>query len=215
MKRRGPGKSGSLAAGAGMLLLVAVALAYRVAGRIGITDPSVSVVPQAVSADPITRRNTRYLRVEQAMAGEVSRTAERVNEAIGVATAASLVIASEIGRGRMPADSGHLILAMKEAKLLPASVATGMQRGTLETANSILMIRCRRNPVGVEVVAVGKSREAGQAVLVRVPTDELTNKSGIWLFEKLDGVVLPRPFALEGELLVWGWKPDELPPIRD
>jgi hypothetical protein len=198
-----------------MLLLVAVALTYRVAGRMGITDPSVRVVPQAVSSDPITRRNTRYLRVEQAMTGEVSKTAERVNEAIGVATAASLVIASEIGRGRMPADSGHLVAAMKDRSLLPAFVQEGAQRGTLETANSALMIRCRRSPVGVEVVAVGKSREAGQAVLVRVPTDELTNKSGIWLFEKLDGVVLPRPFALEGELLVWGWKPDELPPIRD
>jgi hypothetical protein len=197
------------------LLLVALALAYRVAGRIGITDPSVRVVPQAVSSDPITRRNTRYLRVEQAMAGEVSKTAERVNEAIGVATAASLVIASEIGRGRMPADSGHLVAAMKERNLLPAFVAEGAQRGTLETANSTLMVRCRRNPVGVEIVAVSKSREAGQAVLIRVPTDDLTNKSGIWLFEKLDGVVLPRPFALEGELLVWGWKPDELPPIRD
>src|SRR5262245_39758981 len=127
MKSRGPGwnKSGSLAVGAGMLLLVAGALAYRVAGRIGITDPSVRVVPQTVNVDPVTRRNTRYRRVEQAMAGEVSRTAERVNEAIGVATAASLVIAAEIGRGRMPADAGHLIAAMKERNLLPAFLAEG------------------------------------------------------------------------------------------
>jgi DNA-binding transcriptional regulator YdaS (Cro superfamily) len=208
-------KRGSLAVGAGLLLLVAGALAFRVAGRIGVTEPNVRVVSLAVSAGRDARRNTRYLGVEQAMTGEVSRTAERVNEAIGAATAASLVIASEIVKERMPADSGHLIAAMMERNLLPAFVAVGTQRGTLETANSILMIRYRRSPVGVEVVAVGKSREVGQAVLVRAPTDELTNESGIWLFEKLDGVVVPRPFALEGELLAWGWKPDELPPIRD
>ena len=217
MKSTGLGrnKSGSLAVGAGLLLVVAGMLAYRAAGRIGITEPSVRVVPLAVSAGQDARRNTRYLRVEQAMTGEVARTADRVNEAIGAATAASLVIASEIGRGRMPADSGHLIAAMMERNLLPASVTVGAQRGTLETANSILIVRCRRNPAGVEVVAVGKSREVGQAILVRVPTGELTNESGIWLCEKLDEVVMPRPFALEGELLVLGWKPDELPPIRD
>lgn len=215
MKSRGLGrnKTVSLAAGAGVLLLLAVALAYRATGMIGITEPSVRVAPQAVSAGPEARRNTRYPMVERAMTGEVSRTAERVREAIGAATAASLLVAAELGRGRMPADSGNLIAAMMQGNSLPG-FAVGPERGTLETEHSFLMIRCRRDPVGVEVVAIGKGRAEGQAVLVRVPTDERINESGVWLFEKLDEIAVPRPFVFEGELLALGWRPDALPPIR-
>src|SRR5947209_1629280 len=67
MKNKVQNKTASLAVGAGVLAVLAGALAFRAAGRIGVTDPSVRVVPQTVRGDRNARRNTRYLKVEQAM----------------------------------------------------------------------------------------------------------------------------------------------------
>lgn len=208
-------KTTSLAVLAGVLTALIVALAFRAAGRIGITDPSVVVAPQRGPSYAIARRNAGYTQVEQAKNGEVSRTAERVNEALGVADAASLIVASELEKRRMPAGDADLIALMTARKdLLPPGISAGAERGTLETAHSVLVVRCRRKPVGVEVVALGKSREAGQAVLVRVPTGDRINGSGIWLCEKLDGVIAPQPFAPDVDLLAFGWQADALPPTR-
>ena len=203
-----------LALSAGALLIVAVSLTSRIAGRIGVTDPRVRVETQTTAAGAGDARQQRYQVVERAMAGEVATTAERLQEATMLATAASLLIATELANRRAPANADSLITALMKRGLLPAEFSMGQQPGTLVTARGTLALRYRGAPIGVEVISLGKSRESGQAILVRAPEDERSNESGIWLAESLNEVVIPRPFAPAAELIASGWQPDSLPIVR-
>lgn len=214
MKLNGAGrnKTTGLIACAGVLLALAVVLIGRIAGRTGVTDPNVRVVAET-SVDGARIRQQQYRLVQQVMGGEVATTAERVQEATGVALAAGLLVASEMGKGRAPADAGQLVAALLQRGLLPGFSAGG-QPGTLVTSRGTLIVRYRRMPIGIEVVSVGRDREAGQAILIRMPAEGHANESGIWLAESLDEVVIPRPFAPAAEVIAAGWKPDLLPPIQ-
>jgi hypothetical protein len=209
----GRNKTTGLIACAGVLLVLAIWLAGRIAGRTGVTDPSVRVVAQASTEGASVRREQQYRLVERVIKGEVATTAERVQEATGLALAASLLVASELSKGRAPASADGLVTALLQRELLPG-FSKGGQPGTLLTSNGALAVRYRRAPIGIEVVSIGNAREAGQAILIRMPTSERENESGIWLAESLDEVVIPRPFAPAAEVIAAGWKPDTLPPIQ-
>jgi hypothetical protein len=202
-----------LALSAGALLVVALSLASRIAGRIGVTDPRVRVEMQTMAAAAGDARQQRYQVVERAMTGEVATTAERLQEATMLATAASLLIATELANRRAPANADALISALMKRGLLPGEFSMG-QPGTLATARGTLALRYRGAPIGVEVISLGKGRESGQAILVRAPEDERSNESGVWLAESLNEAVIPRPFAPAAELIASGWQPDAVPNVR-
>lgn len=209
----GRNKGSGLIVGTGALFVIAVLLVTRIAGRTGVTDPHIRVITQNAVEAAATRREQRYQVVQRAMTGEVATTAQRVQEAAALATAAGLLVASELGKGRTPASADQLVAALLQKGMLPG-FTPGAQAGTLTTAHGTLVVRYRRAPIGVEVLSLGKSREAGQAILVRIPGNERENESGIWLAESLDEVAIPRPFAPTVEVLAAGWQPDALPPIR-
>lgn len=214
MKINGAGrnKTTGLIACAGILLALAIGLISRIAGRTGVTDPSVRVIAENAMEGARVRQQ-QYRLVEQVMGGEVATTAERAQEATGVALAAGLLLASEVSKGRAPADAGQLVSALLQRGLLPGFAAGG-QPGTLLTSRGTLAVRYRRTPIGIEVVSVGRNREAGPAILIQMPAESHANESGIWLAESLDDLVIPRPFAPAAEVIAAGWKPDALPPIQ-
>src|SRR5262249_38618855 len=178
-----------------------------------VTDPSVRIVAETSAEGAAARQQQRYQLVERVIKGEVATTAERVEEATGVALAASLLVASELGKGRAPASAGQLVTALLQRGMLPGFTA-GQHPGTLVTPHGTLAVRYRGTPIGIEVVSMGKNREAGQAILIRMPTESRENESGIWLAESLDEVAIPRPFAPAAEVIAAGWKPDVLPPVQ-
>ncbi len=195
------------------LLVVAVSLASGITGRVGVTDPRVRVETLAAEGSGVAR-GQRYQVMQSAMTGEVATTAERLREATALATAASLLVATELANRRAPANTGQLISALLDRRLLPGGFsATGWQ-GTLATPHGTLTLRYRGAPLSIEVISLGASRAAGPAILVRVPEEERGGQSGIWLAESLDEVVIPRPFAPAVEVIAAGWQPDALPPIR-
>lgn len=203
----------ALSVGAGALIVIAVMLASRIAGRTGLTDPHVRVITQNTVEIAAALRERRYQVVQQVMTGEVAATAERVREATALATAAGILLAAELGKGRAPSGVDQLLAALLRSGMAPG-FSPGAAPGTLTTARGTLVVRYRRAPTGVEVVSLGKSREAGPAILVRTPSDELENESGIWIAESLDDVTIPRPFAPAAELIAAGWQPDALPPVQ-
>lgn len=190
---------------AGVLVMVALSLIGRIAGSTGITDPRVGVVTRNTVEAAAARQRQGYQAVAAAMGGEVATTAERMQEATALATAASLLIASELGQGRAPASADQLISALLQRTLLPGFSA-GAQPGTLTTVHGTLAVRYRRTPIGVEVVALGKDRKAGQAILVRVAADDGASESLIWLAESLDQVAIPQPFVPAPEVMAAGWQ---------
>jgi hypothetical protein len=207
----GRNETAALTMSAGALIVVAVSLVSWIAGRTGVTDPRVSVVTQVTAEAATERRRLGYQAFERALGGEVSTTAERVRDASAVATAAGLLIATELGKGRAPATADQLITALLQGGLLPGFSA-GADPGTLVTSHGMLAVRYRRAPIGVEVLSLGTSRKSGQAILVRVPADEGLSDSAIWLAENLDQVAIPKPFAPAAQVMAAGWQP--LPPIQ-
>ena len=198
---------------AGILLVIAVWLAGQIAGRTGVTDPRVRMVSVTTAEVARSKQQQRYQAVQRVMEGEVATTAERVQEATGLALAASLLVASELGQGRAPASADHLAAALLQRGMLPG-FSSGQQPGAVVTSHGTFVIRYRRAPIGIEVVSLGNNREAGPAILIRMPGDERENDSGIWLTQSLDEIAIPRPFASSAEVIAAGWTPDALPPIQ-
>lgn len=196
------------------LFVVAVSLASGVVGRIGVTDPRVRVETLTAAEGAGAARGQRYRVVRNAMTGEVATTAERLREATALATAASLLAATELANGSAPATAGQLISALLDRRLLPGGFSIAGRQGTLATPRGTLTLRYRGAPLSIEVISLGAGRAAGPAILVRVPDGERGGDSGIWLAESLDEVVIPAPFAPAAEVIAAGWRPDVLPPIR-
>lgn len=214
MKGTGESRTAAFVAGGMALLVVAVSLFSSIAGRTGVTDPRVRIVTEAAADKSTEVRNQRYQAVQKAMTGEVATTAQRLQEATALATAAGLLLASQAVNGRTPAKESDLVAALFKAGLLPQEFSVGQQAGTVQAPGGVLMVRYRRAPVGVEVVSVGNSRASGQAILIRVPGDGRSNESGIWLAASLDELVIPSPFAPLTELIAAGWQSDTLPSLR-
>lgn len=214
MKGTGGSRAAAFVAGGTALLVVAVSLISSIAGRTGVTDPRVRIMTEVASDKSTEIRNQRYQSVQKAMTGEVATTAQRLQEATALATAAGLLLASEAVNGRTPAKESDLVAALFKAGLLPQEFSAGQQAGTVQAPGGVLMVRYRRVPVGVEVVSVGNSRAAGQAILIRVPGDGRSNESGIWLAGSLDEVVIPSPFTPPTDLIAAGWQSDTLPSLR-
>jgi hypothetical protein len=203
-----------LALSAGALLVAAVSVASRIAGRTGVTDPRVRIETQTTTEAAAAAREQRYQIVERVMAGEVATTAERWQEATALATAASLLVATELARQRAPANAGQLAAALLKQNLLPVGFAPGAQAGTFVTSHGMLALRYRTAPIAVEALSLGASRASGPAILVRVPEEERAGASGIWMAERLDEVAIPRPFAPAAELIAMGWRADSVPNVR-
>jgi hypothetical protein len=206
----GKSKSAALVTSAGALLVVVVSLISWIAGRTGVTDPRANVVTQTTVRTAAERQRVGYQALERALNGEVSTTAERIRDASALATAASVLIATELGKGRAPGSADQLISALLQKGLLPG-FSPGATPGTLVTQHGTLAVRYRRTPIGIEVLSLGKNREAGQAILIRVPADGGLNDSAIWLAESLDQIAIPQPFAPAAQVMAAGWQP--LPPI--
>lgn len=203
-----------LALSAGALLVVAISLASNIAGRIGVTDPIVRIETQTTVEGATASREQRYQIIESVMAGEVATTAARLQEATALATAASLLVATELANRRAPANASQLAAALLKQNLLPVGFAPGAQPGTFATAHGTLALRYRNAPIAIEALSLGASRAAGPAILVRLPDEERAGASGIWMAERLDEVTIPRPFAPAAELIAMGWRADSVPNLR-
>jgi hypothetical protein len=206
----------ALAVCAGVLLVVAISLAGSIAGRTGVTDPRVRIETETTAESAAATREQRYQIIQSVMAGEVATTSERLREATALATAASLLLATELANRRAPANAGQLTSALLKQNLLPVGFSPGGQGqpGTITTSHGMLALRYRNVPIGIEVLSLGADRAAGPAILVRVPEEERGSSSGIWMAERLDEVTIPRPFAPAAELIAMGWQADALPSLK-
>jgi hypothetical protein len=87
--------------------------------------------------------------------------------------------------------------------------------GGVSSSRGQLFVRYRPEPLGIEVVSVGKERIDGPALLVRVP-DEGTSEDGarLYLATRLDEITVPAPFAHEAEVIALGFAPEPLRALK-
>lgn len=189
------------------LAVVGVSVVSSLARRIGVVEPRVTIERGAKGAE--AERAAAHLRlqvVQRAMDGEVATTADRLREAAALAAAASLVLVNE--RGAIRAKGWNLIRSVAARKLLPPGAAFTDQANVLATPYGSLVLHFRSAPLGVEVLSVGKDKNSGPALIVRVEGD--ADGSKVWMATTLDRLQLPRPFADEPEVIAAGWQPESL-----
>jgi hypothetical protein len=192
-------------------IMVVIVLAVRFISflfpqRIGGVDPHVNLAEerarQIIESQHQQQMNAFFAVTE----GEVFRTEERLREATALAFATSLYAASESLNRRLPLNVTDLLLGVNNAKLIPPGLQLLGADGNIISSHSKLTVRYRPEPLGIEVVSLGKVSLDGPALMVRVP-GEGANKEGATLYvaTSLEHTSLPTAFAHEAEIFALGF----------
>ena len=205
------------------LLIVAVVVVGTIAIRFGSTmvfNSTGKVDPHINLADEKTRELIEKQRQQQLAAfyavddGEVSRTEQRIREATAIATAMSLFVANESLNRRAPANVNALLLAINNSGLMPPGLQIDATNGTLVGAHANLLLRYRNEPLGIEVVSLGRVSMDGPMLIVRVVSDESGDTkieaSNIYVATSLEQTKVPSPFASEAEIFALGFEQYQL-----
>jgi hypothetical protein len=206
------------------LLIVGIVVALIVGSRLlsialpersGTVDPHVNLTEN--QAQQIVQRQ-RQQQVQAFMAaseGEVSRTEERIREATALATAAGLFAAKESLDKRTPPSVTALLSGVNAAGLLPPGTQLLDSSGGVSSSHGQLFVRYRPEPLGIEIVSIGKERMDGPALLVRVPDDGRGEDGArLYLANRLDEITVPAPFAHEAEVIALGFAPEPLRAVK-
>ena len=205
------------------LLIVAVVVVATLAIRFGSSiffHPTGNVDPHINLAEEKTRELLEKQRQQQLAAfysvddGEVSRTEQRIREATALATAISLFAANESLNGRAPTSANVLLLAIQNSGLIPPGLQTDGTNGSLVSAHANLMVRYRNEPLGIEIVSLGRAAMDGPTLIVRVLSDEMRDTkiegSNIYVATSLKQTKVPSPFASEAEIFALGFERQQL-----
>jgi hypothetical protein len=191
--------------------LVSIALPER-SGKV---DPQVNLTESQAQKIIAEQRQQQVRSFMAASEGEVSRTEERIRDATALATAASLFAAKESLDKRIPASVTALLSGVNDAGLLPPGMQVVDSSGGVSSTRGQLFVRYRPEPLGVEVVSIGKQRMDGPALLVRVPDDGMSEDGArLYLATRLDEIAVPEPFAHEAKVIALGFAPEPLRAVK-
>lgn len=200
----------------GALIVGMRLLSVALPERSGKVDPHVSLTENQAQEIVEKQRQQQVRSFMAASEGEVSRTEERIREAAALATASGLFAAREsLDKRTPPASVTALLTGVYNAGLLPPGMQLVDSSGGVSSLRGQLFVRYRPEPLGIEVVSVGKDRIDGPALLVRVP-DEGTSEDGarLYLATRLDEITVPAPFAHEAEVIALGFAPEPLRAVK-
>lgn len=146
--------------------------------------------------------------------GEVSRTEVRLREAGAVALAAALTGVALSAEGRPARDVAALLASLQQRGLLPPGVVLAGDGKQLAGVYGTLHLRLRPAPFAVEVLALGRERRDGPALLLRVPDEPGQANAPARYFSAftLSHVRIPEPFASPPAILACGWQAAPLNP---
>lgn len=171
---------------------------------VGAVDPHINLSDDRLRAIAESQRDQQVRAFIAAADGEVSRTEERIREAIAVATATSLFLTNEALKGKVPSRV-DLQIGIKDGGLIPPGVQV-LDNGTITNAHSNLTVHFRLEPMTIDVLSVGKVPLDGPVLLVRI-SDSGSKKDSATLYiaTSLQLQTLPTPFATEAEIFALGF----------
>jgi hypothetical protein len=209
------------------LRIVAIVVVATIAMRFGyalFSHTTGKVDPHINLTEDKTRELIEKQRQQQLAAfyavddGEVSRTEQRIREATALATAVSLFAANESLNRRAPANANVLLLSLKNSGLLPPGLQTNATDGSVVSSHANLLVRYRSEPLGIEIVSLGKASMDGPMLVVRVLSSQMkdTNQEGsnIYVATSLEQSKVPSPFASEAEIFALGFQRQKLPATK-
>ena len=158
--------------------------------------------------------------------GEMYRSEGRLREASAVAIAASLAFIARSTERRPVANVDDLLTEIARRNWLPPGVEFVANRRILASERSMIHVRLRMQPFGVEVVSLGRERRDGAALLLRVPDDVADDeppnnpphnqphnqfRGGRYFRSlRLDEIRVPEPFVLPSRVQATGWQAETL-----
>ena len=173
--------------------------------RTGSVDPRVTLLTDE-RQQIIERQRRQQVRAFISVAeGEVSRTEERIRETTALALATSLFAANQSLSQHMPPTVDALLAGVNLARLLPPGMYLTDRSGFVSSARSDLHVRYQSEPLGIEIVSVGKGRIDGPALILRLSHSDVAQ---LFLATRLDEIAIPRPFASEAEIIASGFVPE-------
>lgn len=144
-----------------------------------------------------------------AFQGEVYSDAERLREAaaLGVGT---MLLGTQRNLDHDPVLSVEALLgSMASDGLLPADMVLDQRGSSVSSRYAVYYVRYRSDPLGVEIVSIGKGSLSGPPLLVRLPDDEFSqNAMTYYVAPKTGGgVTVPVAFAAPAQIIATGWQP--------
>lgn len=196
-------------------LAVILIVVGMLSSRTSAVDPRVTMQEELVSQDRRSAPAPAALRLAAAMDGEVSHTADRIAEATTMAFSAGVYLSGAGIKGRLPRDVQTLMAGLAQNGLLPPGLGKTESAGTFVSAWGSLSVRYRPAPLGVEVISIAGKPEYGPALIVRIP-DEISDKgeASLYVSDRLQGVVVPAPFAPAAQVIPLGWNPERLRSLK-
>jgi hypothetical protein len=144
-----------------------------------------------------------------AFQGEVYSDAERLREAASLGVG-SMLLATQRNLDRTPFSSVEALLgAMASDGLLPPDMVLDQSGSSVSSSYAIYYVRYRSDPLGVEIVSIGKGSLSGPPLLVRLLDDEFSqNALTYYVAPKTGGgVTVPVAFAAPAQIISTGWQP--------
>jgi len=206
------------------VLIVAVVVVAIIAVRFGYplfshttgrVDPHINLTKEKTRELIEKQRQQQLTALYAVDDGEVSRTEQRIREATALATAVSLFAANETLKRRAPANANVLLLAIENSGLMPPGLQTNGTDGSVVSQHANLLVRYRIEPLGIEILSLGRGAIDGPMLIVRVLSGEIKDserhRSNIYVASSLEQTKLPSPFASEAEIFALGFEEQHLP----
>lgn len=175
---------------------------YRVNARVEIAAPVAANEATASPASPIAA---------VVPDGEVARLAARIREATGLLMGLTVLAVTEQMNHHTPATADALLQLMAQRNLFPPGVTETATKGALTSERAALYLRYRTQPLGIEVVSVGRERLDGPAVIARLDARGDDHSGAMLLIARsATGITLPEAFKPLPEIAALGWSVEAL-----
>jgi hypothetical protein len=142
-----------------------------------------------------------------AFQGEVYDEAEQVRESAALLMGTTLLTAQRSLEREPFVNVESLVAGVVSGGMLPPGLKQDGPN-SFSSEQAVYYIRYRAEPLGVEVLSVGKGREVGVVVLARLPDDEFFENALTYYVVSNGGVGMPVAFTAAAKLIEGGWRPE-------
>lgn len=115
-------------------------------------------------------------------------------------------------KGRAHRTVQELMSGVARNNLLPPAISLTETDGTLGSSHGTLIVRYRPSPLGIEVIALGRDRSEGPALIIRVP--DADGDASLFQAISLTNTKLPEAFAPASEVIALGWSSEQLRSLK-
>lgn len=143
-----------------------------------------------------------------AFQGEVYDEAEQVSKSAALLMGTTLLAAQRSLEGKPFVNVESLVAAVVSAGLLPPGLKQESGANSFSSERAVYFIRYRPEPLGVEVLSVGKGTEVGSAILARLPDDEFFENALTYYVLPKGAAEMPAAFTPVARLMEGGWRPE-------